>query len=102
MQNAVGEFNGTDWRSLEFALEVIGDTIAYWINQLKLENEKVSPSKETLAKIETTVLQLGTERLQCYNSKFNHTVITKAYTVYAPFLKSIREAEKVRYSGNLK
>ncbi len=93
MNNSQQIFKGTDWINLVVAIDIIGDMIAYWCHQRRIESNKTPSSAPLLQEIDNTILRLGAERLLVYNSGKNHSVIIKAYTEYGPFLKKINKVE---------
>ena len=83
-----GSFKGTDWLTLEIAIEVIGDMIGFYSQQLHLAI-KDKADTETIASIEMSIKLLVDERRNCYNINSNQEVITKAFKVYAPKLREL-------------
>ncbi len=82
------QFRGTDWLTLELAIEVIGDMIGYYSQSLHSAIERRS-NAESVAKIEMELSKLCKERQKCYDSNSNQEVLIKAFAVYAPKLKEI-------------
>lgn len=81
-------FNGTDWLTLELAIEVIGDMIGFYSQQLHVAIEN-NDNSEAIAKLEMEIANLGKERQRCYDMNSNHEVIFKAFTVYSSHLRNI-------------
>jgi hypothetical protein len=86
MKSTTTVFRGTEWLKLETAIEIIGDMISYYS---MLDNQPGN-SEQMALEYYNKILQLGKERQGCYDSKNNSEIIIKAFTVYGPFLKSIR------------
>lgn len=80
-------FTGTDWLTLETAIETIGDMIAHTSSQLYAA--QAAGLDEKARALEAQVGALGKERQLCYNKGKNHEVITKIITEYAPKLREL-------------
>jgi hypothetical protein len=87
------EFVPTDWLKLETAVEIIGDMIAYYHGMLCEERTKAKQDKAFVEELSTKVHQLCCERRQCYEEGKQIEVIAKAYEVYGPFLKKVRNIQ---------
>ena len=87
MIDSQGRFYGTDWLRLETAIEIIGDMIAYYCSL----RAKPGVTKEENEEYIMQIISLGQERQQCYDIQISKEVIDKAYNVYGPFLKALRE-----------
>lgn len=86
MIDSQGRFYGTDWLRLETAIEIIGDMIAYY-SSLKA---KPGVTNQEIQEFNSNIISLGKERQQCYDIRISKEVIDKAYNVYGPFLKALR------------
>ncbi len=83
-------FNGTDWMTLELAIEVIGDMIGFYSQQLHIAIKNKANSA-TITNLDMKIVNLGKERQMCYDRNSNSEIIFKALTVYACQLRKICE-----------
>lgn len=87
MNNHPRVFNGTEWLTLETAIETIGDMIAHTSSQLY--SAQATGSEDKVRLLEAQLIELGKERQLCYSKNNNHGVITKILTQYAPKLREL-------------
>lgn len=87
MNNNTHLFIGTEWLTLETAIETIGDMIAHTSSQLYAA--QATGSEEKVRVLEAQLIELGKERQLCYSKNNNHGVIAKIFTQYAPKLREL-------------
>lgn len=83
------------WLKLTTAVDIIGDMIAYYHGPLCEELVKADPDKSVIDELTNKVDELGQERRKCYKEGEQDEVILKAYTIYGPFLKNLRQSRRI-------
>lgn len=83
-------FIGTDWLTLEIVIEVIGDLIGFYSQELHKAIESKADSK-TITSIEVELNKLGKERQICYDANSNHEIISKVLLEYVPKLRELNK-----------